>query len=104
MENRILSLLKQNDLSFSEILRTNDIKLKIDDSLSSKVLGMVYKTKRQRYVITLNANINHETQKKVFLHEIYHIENHLPELGYVIGIDMQHSNIEKNADIIMSFV
>lgn len=34
---------------------------------------MVYKTKRQNYIIILNGNINYETQCKVFLHEEYEI-------------------------------
>lgn len=99
MKNRLLNSLLSGHLSFFDILNAYDIRLAIVNHLSSNILGMVYKTKRQNYVIVLNGNVNYETQCNVFLHEIYHIENHMPELGYFIGIDMQHTEIESDADL-----
>ena len=98
MKKRILDSLINGYLSFFDILRSYDINLAVVNHLSSSILGMVYKTKRQNYVIVLNGNINYETQCKVFIHELYHIENHMPSMGYCIGLDMQHLSFEKDSD------
>lgn len=98
MQERILNSLINGYLSFFDILRSYDINLAVVNHLSSNILGMVYKTKRQNYVIVLNGNINYETQCKVFLHELYHIENHMPTMGYCIGLDMQHTPLELEAE------
>ena len=37
-------------------------------------------------------------QKEVFTHELIHIIHDLPEQGYIIGVDMQYSALEKRAD------
>ena len=99
MKNRLLNSLLSGHLSFFDILGAYDIKLAVVNHLNENILGMVYKTKRQNYVIVLNGNVNYETQCSVFMHEIYHIEHHLPEIGYFIGIDMQHTEIEIEADL-----
>lgn len=98
MKDRILNSLINGHLSFFDILRAYDIRIAVVNHLSNAVLGMVYKTKRQNYVIVLNGNINYETQCKVFLHEVYHIEEHMPSIGYCIGLDMQHNQFEIDAD------
>ncbi len=98
MKNRLLNSLLSGHLSFLDILGAYNIKLAVVNHLNQNILGMVYKTKRQNYVIVLNGDVNYETQCSVFLHEIYHIENHLPSTGYYIGLDMQHSKIEIEAD------
>jgi len=49
-------------------------------------------------LLALNGNINYETQCRVFLHEIKHIVNDLPNTGYIIGLDMQHEHFEIVAD------
>ena len=36
-------------------------------------------------------------QKEVFAHELIHIIHDLPEQGYIIGVDMQYSIVEKEA-------
>lgn len=34
----------------------------------------------------------------VLLHEVYHILKHMPNFPYIIGLDLQHTEIENSAD------
>ena len=43
-------------------------------------------------------NLTKEMQKEVFLHEVEHILYDMPEKPYIIGVDMQYSEMEKRAD------
>ena len=56
--------------------------------------GFVYRSNLKGYLLALNGNINYETQCRVFLHEISHIVNDIPKIGYIIGLDMQHEKFE----------
>ena len=46
----------------------------------------------------INQNLTLELQKKVYLHEVKHIIYDMPEAGYVIGMNMQYSQMEKVTD------
>jgi len=74
-----------------------DIKISIAFNLSQSVYGFVYKSNLKGYLLVLNGNINYDAQCKVFLHEIKHIINDMPNMGYIIGLDMQQKSFE--ADI-----
>lgn len=62
------------------------------------VTGFVYQSKRGRYHIFISEDLSPKAQKMVFLHELYHILNDLPNMGYIIGIDMQREEFELKAD------
>lgn len=60
--------------------------------------GVVFKSKYGTYHIGINDRLVPEIQLKVLEHELNHIENDLPHTPYIIGIDCQHLEFEKEAD------
>lgn len=98
LEKQIIRFLKKDELPLLEILLTYGIHLSITYQLSSRALGFVYTSRKGNYHLIVNGNINIHTQKKVFLHEITHIINDLPKIGYIIGFDMTHTPLEEQAD------
>jgi hypothetical protein len=67
-------------------------------NIPADTLGFVYLSRRQNYHLILNGNINYETQCNVFLHEVKHITEDMPTMGYIIGLDMQYTYMELSAD------
>lgn len=98
LDKPLLKSLIDETLSFYEVVNTYNIKTSMAYSLPSPVLGFVYVSKRNNYHLILNANTNHETQCKTFVHEIKHITYDLPEMGYIIGLDMQCTYFEDEAN------
>ncbi|MGB9661250.1 MAG: hypothetical protein ACPL5F_04435 [Moorellaceae bacterium] len=47
----------------------------------------------------MNYNLNPDYQRKVFIHEIRHIVEHMPKTGYVLGLDMERHEIEIDAEL-----
>lgn len=103
LESPILKGLLDENISFHEVMNTFNIKTSIAFNMPSPIHGYVYKSKKGNYHIMINGNINYETQCKVFLHEIKHIVKDMPKAGYVIGLDMQHSEVEKD-NLLAAFV
>lgn len=94
LDKPLLKALKNENISFHEVMNAFDIRTKIALNLPSSIYGFVYVSKKGNYHIILNGNINYETQCSVFLHEIKHIIVDMPTLGYIIGLDMQHEEFE----------
>ena len=76
-------------IPFQEVVNTFDIKTSIAFSLSSNIYGYVYSSRKGNYHIILNGNLSFEAQCKTFAHELKHIANDMPSMGYIIGLDMQ---------------
>ena len=69
------------------------------EKMHLSIWGFVYlDTLHKFYHIIINKNLTFEMQKKVLNHEKAHIKKHLPEHPYIIGLDMKHIKIEKEAD------
>ena len=66
--------------------------------LNPGIYGFVYFSSFQNYYVIINQNLTLELQKKVYLHEVKHIIYDMPEAGYVIGMNMQYSQMEKVTD------
>ena len=98
-DNRLLKSLMDKTISFHDVMSAYDIRTFIAFNLSGKVLGFVYVSRRGYYHLILNGNVNYEMQCKTFIHEIKHITYDMPKTGYIIGLDMQYSEIEKEADM-----
>jgi hypothetical protein len=96
LDKPLLKALKNENISFHEVMNAFDIRIKIALNLPSSIYGFVYVSKKGNYHIILNGNINYETQCSVFLHEIKHIVYDMPIIGYIIGLDMQHEAFELN--------
>ncbi|MBB6218223.1 Zn-dependent peptidase ImmA (M78 family) [Anaerosolibacter carboniphilus] len=86
------------DIPFHDVMNAFNIKTTIAFNMSSKIHGFVYVSKKGNYHIILNGNISYETQCHTFLHEINHILRDLPQMNYIIGLDMQHERFEMEAD------
>ena len=67
-------------------------------SLKPKIYGFVYLSSFDNYFIIINKNLTNELQKEVFCHEVEHIIYDMPKKGYIIGLNMQYSSLEKRAD------
>ncbi|WP_123053105.1 hypothetical protein [Clostridium sp. JN-1] len=98
LDKPLLKALLNEDIPFYEAMNAFDIKTTIACNLPSSILGFVYLSKRGNYHLILNGEVNYKTQCKTFIHEIKHIADDMPHLGYMIGLDMQYTYMERNAD------
>ena len=62
------------------------------------VAGVVYYSSMGVYHIFINETLSREAKIKVLIHEIKHIKSDMPLLPYIIGLNLQHMHIEKEAD------
>ena len=98
LDKPLLKALLNEDIPFYEVMNSFNIKTTILFNIPSRVLGFVYLSRRGYYHLLLNGSVNYETQCKVFIHEIIHITRDMPKLAYRIGLDMQHTYLERSAD------
>lgn len=94
LHHQLLRSLKDENIPFHQVMNAFDIKTTIAN-LPSEVYGFVYVSRKGYYHIVLNGNINAETQYKVFCHEVKHILEDLPKMGYIVGLNMQREEFEK---------
>lgn len=99
LDNPLHKALLNENISFHEVMNIFDIRTKIALNQPSSIYGFVYVSKNGNYHIILNGNINYETQCSIFLHEIKHIIYDIPTIGYIIGLDMQHEEFERQFDV-----
>jgi hypothetical protein len=62
----------------------------------------VYRCSFGCFHIGIEQNLASNIQEKVLKHELIHIKKHCPQTSYIIGLDMQHTKLEKEASIILS--
>ena len=98
LDKPLLKSLFDGNISFHEVMNAYNIRTSIAFNLESSILGFVYFTRRGNYHLILNGNVNYETQCKTFVHEIKHITEDMPKMGYMIGLDMQYTYFENEAD------
>jgi hypothetical protein len=104
LDKPLLKALNNENISFHEVMNAFDIRTIIALNLPSSIYGFVYVSKKGNYHIILNGNINYETQCSVFRHEIKHIIYDIPTIGYIIGLDMQHEEFEKDYNRLSSLI
>lgn len=97
-EPLIRSLLDET-ISFYEVMNAYNIQTQVAFVLPPSVYGFVFLSKNSNYYIILNGNINYETQVRTFVHEVKHIVEDCPKHNYIIGIDMQHTELEDDSDL-----
>lgn len=98
LDKQLYKILNNKELSPHDILNNYNIKLTITHGLSSLVYGFVYLSRLGSYHLIINGNMNYMAQKRTFIHEIKHIISDMPQIGYIIGIDMKHTPLEIEAD------
>lgn len=89
--------LQRTYIDFRAWAKANNIYSKIFP-LNFELWGFVYKSKYDDYLIVINNHLTNEMQKEVFCHEVEHILYDMPKQCYLVGIDMQHTKLEKKAD------
>lgn len=100
LDKPLLKSLIDGNISFHEVMNAYNIRTSIAFNLESSVLGFVYFSRRGNYHLILNGNVNYETQCKTFVHEIKHITEDMPKMGYMIGLNMQYEYFEDEADMV----
>lgn len=98
LDKPLLKALLNEDIPFYDVMNAFNIKTTIAFNFPSFFLGFVYLSRRGNYHLILNGEVNYQTQCKTFIHEIKHIAEDMPTMGYIIGLDMQHTYIENTAD------
>ena len=92
----IRSLLDET-ISFHEVRNAYNITTHVALDFPSSLLGFVFVSKKGNYYIVLNGNVNAETQLHTFVHELKHIVEDIPKHSYMLGIDMQHTELEDDS-------
>lgn len=98
LDKPLLKSLLDECACFHDVMNAYNIRTTVDPSLDCSILGFVYLSTRSNYHLIINGNMNYETQCKTFVHEIKHIVEDMPSGGYMIGLDMQYTYFEKEAD------
>ncbi|MZP31355.1 hypothetical protein GTO91_16770 [Heliobacterium undosum] len=98
LDKQLIRSLIDDSIPFHDVMSAFDIRTSIGN-LTPEVYAFVYVSRKGRYHLVMNGNINAETQYRVFCHEIKHIIYDLPTIGYVVGLDMQRTTIEEAADL-----
>ncbi len=97
MNKKIRTSIQRTYINFQEWARENNIFHQFV-KLESEIYGFVYRSSGGNYYIIINKNLTRELQKEVFLHEVEHIIHDMPKEGYIIGLDMQYSPMEKQTN------
>lgn len=98
LNTSLIRVLLDETISFHEVMNAFGIRTHIVFNLPSTVLGFTYVSRRGNYHLLLNGNVNYITQVKTFLHEIQHILNDMPQYSYIIGLNMEHLELENEAE------
>ena len=83
-------------------LKENDISLSYE-KLHCRILAFVHESTKGNPHIILNEFLLFlpDKREKIILHELKHIRDDFDK-NYIVGLDMQHHNLEKEADSIAS--
>jgi Zn-dependent peptidase ImmA (M78 family) len=81
-----------------EVMKAHDIYCQ-EIKMHGAVMAFVYHSSQGKYYITVNKSLSPESKEIVFFHELRHIIEDMPSLGYVVGLDMLRNPIEKRADL-----
>ncbi|RJQ25555.1 MAG: hypothetical protein C4589_11195 [Peptococcaceae bacterium] len=95
---QILRSLLDKNICPTEVMRAFDI-FPHEVSLGGEVAAFVYKSRTGYYHVFVNQLLSPETKREVFFHELYHIIEDMPKQTYILGMDIQHKETEKKADL-----
>lgn len=98
LDTSLMRAFLDETIPFHEVMNAFCIRTHIVFNLPSTVLGFTYVSRRGNYHLLLNGNVSYRTQVKTFLHEIQHILNDIPQHSYIIGLNMEHLELEDEAD------
>jgi hypothetical protein len=93
LDKPLLRALKDGSINFYEIMNAFNIRTSLA-KLNPKTRGFVYESRKGTYYLILNKDLDYKIQCETFIHEIKHITEELPKSGYIIGLDMQYTEME----------
>ncbi|GEM_PF-1554327 len=96
-KDRILRSLLCETISPDEIMRAYNI-FHHEVPLHRSVAAFAYRSKKNRFHIFINTYLSPEARREVFLHELYHVIEDMPQVGYVLGLDGYREPMEERAD------
>ncbi|NLB42088.1 MAG: hypothetical protein GX815_07465 [Clostridiales bacterium] len=99
-EKTLLKSLLDGTIPFDDVMNAYDVRTTLSFELPANVLGFVYVSRRGNYHMILNAEVSTETRYRTFVHELKYILCDLPKVGYIIGLDIQHTRLELEADCV----
>ena len=94
----VIRSLLDGSIPFDEVMRTYDIHTAEGDP-GPEALAMVYRCRQGHYHIITSPNLSLEARKRVLFHELKHIIEDMPKLGYVTAMDKQYEILERQADM-----
>lgn len=96
----VIRSLLDGSIPFDEAMRTYNIHT-AEHELPPEILAMVYQCRRGHYHIVTSPGLSPEGKKQVLFHELKHIIEDMPKLGYIVGVDMQYEILEQQADMMV---
>ena len=96
----VIRSLLDGSVPFDEVMRTYNIHT-CECELSPEILAMVYRCRQGHYHIITSPSLSPEGKKQVLFHELKHIIEDMPKLGYIVGVDNQYEIIERQADMMV---
>ncbi len=96
----VIRSLLDSTLSFTEVMRTYDTHT-CECDLGPEILAMVYRCRQGHYHIVTSPSLSPEGKQQILFHELKHIIEDMPKLGYIIGVDMQYETLERKADMMV---
>ena len=94
----IIRALLSGTIDPEEVMKAYDIFPRLAD-LEPDVAAFVYRSRKDRFYIIVNESLSYEARQETFFHELCHVIEDMPRVGYMLGLDMKRHNIEKRADM-----
>lgn len=94
---RMLYSLFEPNVIIEDVLAAYDIHTRVVP-MDGAIHAFVWRSKKGRYYIVANERLSPCALRKVFFHELKHILDDAPHMGYWLGLDQCRHPIEEEAD------
>lgn len=94
----IIRALYERDMDIQSVLAAYNIRARTAP-LEEPIQAFVWVSRRGRYYVIANEALSPGALEQVFWHELCHILNDSPRMGYWVGLDRQKHKIEQRADM-----
>lgn len=99
--NMLCSLFEPN-VNIEDVLAAYDIRTRVV-LMDGAIHAFVWRSRKSRYYIIANECLSPCALRKVFFHELKHILEDAPHMGYWLGLDQYRHPIEEKADAFYEF-
>ena len=97
---QIIRALLDGTIPFHDVMRAFAIHTSIQE-LPPEALALVYRCRYGHYHIVVSSSLASEVQQQVLFHELKHVIEDMPSVGYVVGLDKQYEIPEQLADVLL---